>query len=542
MAKKQTGTHEYLFRTAAATAVAAAMLTGCGLRKSPVAEETLIETVLSGTPYEEGAETETVIDFPVPDNIPGILIDRTGYECESSKQVIFTGDGVGDSFSVVNADSGAVVYSGEIRQRSAANAAAPAVWRGDFSEFETPGDYYITTEGLGRSYTFTIRNDHYALQLADSLKALHSMRCGDPSVGACHTGESAVALADSVVDVSGGWHTDGRYDKDTLTGAGMVQNLLMAYECEPAAFTDGMGLPQSGNGIPDLLDEIRYETDWLLKMQDESGAVSSGVSTSEVTDYSDPVADRAQMQIGGVAEEPTLLFACALAHFGAIYRNYDADYADRCLFSAEQAYQYLKEIRDGDEAAIGNEAWFMVNAELFKTTAKDEYHDEILEILKSGVLPLESSGRIGGINPVFFGDYAYLTTGRYADREICGKIMHQIMTTVRDITDASASDPYLIDAPGTGIVRNETILQRMLLLTYVNCFITNREYRTVIQEHMHYLGGRNERSEIYLTDYGVRTKEADAEYYCVADDKELYYTSVRMVILSSIDNRYIQVE
>lgn len=518
------------------------VLCGCGAGRIPASEETLIETVLSGTPYEGAEDAEAEIFFEVPENIPGILIDRTGYACESSKQVIFTGEGVAESFQVVNAATGEVAYTGEIRQRRAQSTAGEAVWRGDFTELETPGDYYITTEGLGRSYTFSIRGDLYEEQLSTALAALHLMRCGDMAAAACHRSETALEVGDAVVDVSGGWHTDGSYNKDTLCGAGMIQNLLMAYECESSVFTDAAGLAQSGNGIPDLLDEIRYETDWLLKMQDESGAVSAGVFMTGVTDYSDPSVDQAVAQIGEMSDEATVLFACALSHFGAIYRAYDADYADRCLYRAEQAYQYLEGRRESGSLTLGNEAWYMVNAELFKTTAKEEYHDEILHLLGDSMFPLESSGRIGGINPVFFGDYAYLTTGRYADREICGRIMDQIMSVVRDIADSSSADPYLVDAPGEGMQRNVTILQRMQLLTYVNCFITNREYRTVIQEHMHYLGGRNAGSEIYVTDYGVRTGEPSEEYYILADDRELYYDSVRIMILSSIDNRYIQVE
>lgn len=69
--------------------------------------------------------------------------------------------------------------------------------------------------------------------------------------------------------MTGGWHDAGDYNKYVNFAYSAVLDLLMSYEFNPEAWTfEYSNIPESGNGIPDLLDEIKYELDWLKKMQD----------------------------------------------------------------------------------------------------------------------------------------------------------------------------------------------------------------------------------------------------------------------------------
>jgi hypothetical protein len=59
-----------------------------------------------------------------------------------------------------------------------------------------------------------------------------------------------------------------------VPGAKAVADLLLAFEDYDKVFSDNVGIPESGNGTPDVLDEVRYELEWMFKMQDEqSGGV-----------------------------------------------------------------------------------------------------------------------------------------------------------------------------------------------------------------------------------------------------------------------------
>src|SRR4029077_16206384 len=73
-------------------------------------------------------------------------------------------------------------------------------------------------------------------------------------------------------DLRGGWYDAGDLNKYTSWAAPYNIGLLRAYEEHPEAFSDDYGIPESGNGIPDILDEVRWGVDWLVRMQNAGGS------------------------------------------------------------------------------------------------------------------------------------------------------------------------------------------------------------------------------------------------------------------------------
>jgi hypothetical protein len=76
-------------------------------------------------------------------------------------------------------------------------------------------------------------------------------------------------------DLHGGWYDAGDYNKYTSWTAGYVVDLLHAYTENKSIWTDDFNIPESGNGVPDLLDEVRWGLDWLVRMQNSDGSVLS---------------------------------------------------------------------------------------------------------------------------------------------------------------------------------------------------------------------------------------------------------------------------
>src|SRR5208283_2480832 len=103
------------------------------------------------------------------------------------------------------------------------------------------------------------------------------------------------------LNLSGGWHDAGDYNKyigtDTCAnwggdGGSALHFLLTAYELNPGLFPDNMSnIPESGNGISDLLDECKWELDWYLKMQMTDKHVLSVVHQTDWTTGSPPSTD-----------------------------------------------------------------------------------------------------------------------------------------------------------------------------------------------------------------------------------------------------------
>ena len=107
-------------------------------------------------------ETAPVIDYEVPVVLPGILVDRIGYEAASYKTAVVRGSSLPTRFRIVNADTGEVVYTGSLEQQGYDNQTKEYNSYGDFSALTEEGVYYMECDILGRSYSFEIKDTMYA--------------------------------------------------------------------------------------------------------------------------------------------------------------------------------------------------------------------------------------------------------------------------------------------------------------------------------------------------------------------------------------------
>ncbi|MBW1811049.1 MAG: glycoside hydrolase family 9 protein [Deltaproteobacteria bacterium] len=172
----------------------------------------------------------------------------------------------------------------------------------DFSAHTQPGDYYLALPAQDiRSYDFRIADDVYNLVGAVAMKSFYFQRCnhdralpyaGDALAGhlgrgaewvdgACHLEDLQVGPGPGSTDLGqldlrGGWHDAGDYQK-TLWGRGLPE-MLWAYELNPTAWPDDqLNIPESGNGLSDLLDELAWELDFYLRLQRPDGHFMSSV-------------------------------------------------------------------------------------------------------------------------------------------------------------------------------------------------------------------------------------------------------------------------
>lgn len=187
------------------------------------------------------------------------------------------------------------------------------VWIGDFSTFSTPGEYVVVVEGIGCSFPFTIGVDAYREAFTTTTRALYHNRCGialesqytDWTRGRCHHPDDHTTVFQSTWRKSedgnehngafenlpthstgeetgywGGWHDAADWDRGS-THLDASMNLLLAYECFPSKFDDNdLNIPESGNGIPDIIDEAKWTVDFFKRMQKDHGGVCGGIETT----------------------------------------------------------------------------------------------------------------------------------------------------------------------------------------------------------------------------------------------------------------------
>ncbi len=352
-------------------------------------------------------------------------------------------------FEVVDAKSGAVVFQGPLRiRRDQGFNLNPrpyqAVYEADFSAFTTPGRYRLRVPGLGASVPFRIDEGALLNAVRTYALGLYHQRCGQElglpytrfGHGACHLAPAEVPMPagafgkaweiirkldeDSVkperpelqlkypeqmkypfvrtgkVAVHGGHHDAGDYSKYTTNSATLVHPLMFAVDSFPGVSElDNLGLPESGDGIGDLLQEAKWEADFLSRLQDDDGGFYFLVYPRERRYENDRLPAPGDPQI--VWPKTTAATAAAVAALAqcagspAFKRHYPED-AKRYLAQAERGWKFLLQALErhgrakayqrlthyGDDFQDTDElAW--AAAELFVATGDLAYEKKLME-------------------------------------------------------------------------------------------------------------------------------------------------------------------
>ncbi|WP_062057866.1 glycoside hydrolase family 9 protein [Cellvibrio sp. OA-2007] len=234
--------------------------------------------------------------LPDTKKIAVIRDPQTGYDAALS----FT---PGATYQLINLDTNAVVLSGAaVSWKSGATfaAAGDKAWQFDFSSVTTPGNYAVLDKDKNvRSPGFKIGADIYKPVLKHAMRTFFYQRAGfakqlpfaeagwTDSASHIGAGQDKNARlyndknnAATEKDLSGGWYDAGDYNKYTNWHAYYLVALLHAYAENPGVWGDDYNIPESGNGVPDIIDEIKWGFDWLKKMQNSDGSVLSIVGLS----------------------------------------------------------------------------------------------------------------------------------------------------------------------------------------------------------------------------------------------------------------------
>ena len=305
------------------------------------------------TIYLDNVTLELVDDSKVDYSSVGpyqapILTNQIGFRPNDKKTAVVRKDG-GDTFKVVNADTKETVYTGTLGA-AVSNASADETDRvADFSAVKDTGKYYITCGSLDQSYTFVIAENPYEKLTDEAVKMFYLQRCGcevkdaDFSHKACHADMATVYGTSDKIDVTGGWHDAGDYGRYTVAGAKAVADLLYAYQANPSLFSDKVGIPESNNGVPDILDETRYELEWMLKMQAANGGVYHKVTCATFPGYVAPTAETKELIVTPISTTATADFCASMAMAAEFYKSVDEAFASKCLAAAKKAWDYLQQ-------------------------------------------------------------------------------------------------------------------------------------------------------------------------------------------------------
>jgi endoglucanase len=423
----------------------------------------------------------------------------------------------------------------------------------DFSSFKRAGRGYVLAVGSNRSAPFDIGNAVYRKLKYDALAYYYHNRSGVeitmPYAGGAQWARPAGHLSDAKVpcapdagcsyslDVSGGWYDAGDHGKYVVNGGITVWTLLNLYERglhvgkSVAAFADGtMAIPERKNDVPDLLDEVRWELEFLLKMQVPNDQPNPGMVHHKIHDKAwtglglAPHEDEMPRFLYPTSTAATLNLAAVAAQAGRIWKSVDAKLAKRCVEAAEKAWAAAVK-NPAVFAAPGGEGggpyddqhlddeFYWAAAELFITTKRPEYQ----KFLASSPLHLKVPSRMDDGVPSSMTWQAVGALGTISLAVVPSALPAAERKAARQAVMAAADDYLAIvrkrgfrvpvdwgDSNKAPWGSNSFLLNNLIVLGLAGDFAQSQKYANAVAAGMDYLLGRNAMDQCYVTGYGTR--------------------------------------
>ncbi|MCR5652537.1 MAG: glycoside hydrolase family 9 protein [Ruminococcus sp.] len=498
------------------------------------------------TVYIDNVTLELVDDSKVDKPYePSIITNQIGYQASAKKTVVFKNAEKYNTFSVVNAETGETEYTGKLSDKVHYELADEDNRTGDFSAVTTPGKYYITCGKLDKSYEFEISDSVYDDVLNDTLRMLYLQRCGTAvedktfSHKACHTALATVYGTSDKIDVSGGWHDAGDYGRYVVPGAKACADLMYAYLNQPAMFTDSVGIPESGNNIPDILDEVRYELEWMLKMQDTSGGVHHKVTCATFPGYVMPEEETDELFVTPITSTATADFCGAMALACEVYQGVDKEFAESCLKAAENAWTWLEnnpdlvyknpsDIETGeyeDTSDEGERYW--AAAQLWRATQKEKYAKTITEVQT-------------GMDAEEMGDYGSIAILTAPDADKTSELYKKAKETIISRADifssglsGSENSPYGVGISTFSWGSNMRVATAGIILGVAYQLTEETKYKNAALGNQNYILGCNPLGICYLTGYG--TVSPQHPHHCPSVVKD---TPMQGMVVGGVDQLF----
>ncbi len=343
-----------------------------------------------------------------------IRVNQIGYYANKNK-LAFIANKQAQTFDIKDAKTNAVVYSNTLSNETYWNLSEENLQIADFSDFNQIGTYYISC-GEENSYQFAITDQRLFRPISQAaLKAFYYWRAStellpqhatfngidysrkmghaDTNVIIHKSAATATRPEGTIVSAPKGWYDAGDYNIYVVNAGMSYHALAFAYEMFPEYYKQlSLNIPESGNGAPDILNEMKWELDWLFAMQDEDGGVYNKLSSLYFCSMIMPDEDKLDRYMIGKSTSAALDFAAMMAMSARIFAEYEHIFphvSERALKAAERAWDWAAanpdiyysnpiDVHTGNykDSHLADEK-FWAASELFITTGKQSYYDAL---------------------------------------------------------------------------------------------------------------------------------------------------------------------
>jgi endoglucanase len=487
--------------------------------------------------------------------IANVLVNQVGYLPLLPKIAIVKSTADAPLAWALLDSNGATVVSGKTSVHGADEASGDRVHSADFSAYTKTGNRYVMSVGGESSHPFDIGSNVYRKLKYDALAYFYQTRSGIPIVmpyagepkwthPAGHLGDKQVRCAPDAgcayaLDVSGGWYDAGDQGKYVVNGGFSVWMLLNQYEramllgSKIADFGDGkMNIPENHNGVPDLLDEARWELEFLMKMQVPEGEPLAGMAHHKIHDKAwtalatRPDEDSVERFLRPVSTAATLNLAASTSQAARIWKKIDAAFSARCLLSAERAWSAAvahPAMYASSSDSVGGGAYedddvtdefYWAASELFITTRKEIFRNALFQsrhhsqpLIVSGDGPPTALGwqRTAALGTISIA----LAPGLPAAETAVAR--EAIIDAANAFAELDRQAGYRVALkPGTSGLpwgSNSIVLNNAVIMGLAYDFTREPKYRDAVEDALSYILGRNPLDQSYVTGYGSRPLE-----------------------------------
>ncbi|WP_028514846.1 glycoside hydrolase family 9 protein [Ruminococcus flavefaciens] len=501
----------------------------------------------------------------------GILTNQVCYFPKRAKKATLLSDSSKPvDFEVID-ESGKTVYEGKSTPFGHDKDSDDEVHIIDFTDLDKEGTYHIEAEDGSESRDFEIcGSETYSSLLYDSLNYFYQNRSGieieSDFISSGEASELARAAghpkdmaeieqtwgysgSSGSIDVTGGWYDAGDHGKYVVNGGFSLWLMQNQYETAlkygfEDAYGDGtMLLPENTNGTPDLLDEARWEMEWMLKMIVESGEYK-GMAYHKAHDEKwtalgiAPADDDMKRIVKPPTTAATLNLAACGAQAARLWKDYDSDFAEQCLTAAKNAFAAAKkhpEMYAPLDESIGGGAYGDTDVEdefcwaaleLFITTGDEDYYDEATENKFFLDVPQtlgggESVDTVGSFDWGNTGGLATLSAALNTDKFDKGDaeiIQEAIVSAADNFISLEENQGYGVPYGQSKLSYNDSdegyiwgsnsfVTDNAIVIAYAYLLTKDESYLDGAIGGMDYILGRNAMDYSYVTGYGTHAIE-----------------------------------
>lgn len=406
----------------------------------------------------------------------------------------------------------------------------------DFSELKTAGTYqaYVGDEKIG--HPIVIGDDaleeaakaslkffyfqRASMELTEEFAGKYARAAGHPDTAVKYHPSTGIEDTEATFDGSKGWYDAGDYGKYIVNSSISVYSLLQLYQQNKEYFKKlNLNIPESNNDVPDILDEIRWNLEWMLTMQDKDGGVFHKLTTKQFAGTVMPAKATAQRYAIGKGVEASWDFAATMALASEIYKPFDEEFSKKCIEASQKAHNwaamnpfaiYTQPGDVGTGSYTGSTEWaaeLWTLIELYRVSKTPTILERINTFMKPAPINHKKAKLQAWGNKYMLGVFTVATNPDIFEKDL----VDSATAVIVDMADGFVKS---LDNNGYGVAldkgdfywgSNGTAANKGMVLIHAYILTKEEKYLNAAISIVDYILGRNPLDISYLTGFGEKS-------------------------------------